>query len=208
MSLNQYSDLDICQMALDEIAGPTINDIDNPTNDVEATCARLYPLVRGTLLSRHDWNFANPVRQLAVNADETPLGGYTRAFKLPSDLIAGPFAVYADGNLSRPVSDYMNANDHIHADHDIVHVKYRAVPPVTSWPVYFVDLVVMALAARLAKPVADNTALGAEKTQIAFGPPSLDGNGGMFADAKRIDGISEPTKSIFRNGNPLSRTRR
>ena len=208
MSLNNYDDLDICQMGLDEIAGPTINSIDDPTTDVEATCARLYPLVVGDLLASHDWNFASPVRQLAVNADETPVGGYDHAYRLPSDLIAGPFAVYGDGDQSRPISSYENANDHIHTNFDIVHVKYRNVPAVSTWPIYFVNLVVMALAARLAKPVADNTALGAEKNEVAFGPPNLDGNGGLFAKAKRIDAISEPTKTIFKNGNPLSRTRR
>lgn len=208
MTINAYSQPeDICTAAMDRIGGGTINSISNPVTDAEATCARLYPLTVGMLLSRHDWNFANPVVQLAVNGDETPVGGYDYAFQLPSDLVAGPFAVYAHGDKSRPVLDYENANDHIHASFNICHIKYRRFAPPAVWPLYFTDLVVAALAGRLAKPVADDSGLQQELRIEAFGTANEDGTGGLFGAAKRTDAASQPIQSIFANGDPLTSTR-
>lgn len=209
MTVSGYTDISICNAALDELGVNQINSIVNPETDVEASCARLYPLTIGGLLSRHPWNFAQPLRQLAVDADATPAqkSGYEYAYRLPSDLIAGPFAVYADGNVKHPIHDYMNVNGYILASYNRIDVRYRHVPPVERWPIYFIDLAVMALAARLAKPVTGDNELATEKRIIAFGHANSDMNGGLFAEAKRIDAISRPIPSLFQNGDPITATR-
>lgn len=207
MTVNAYDDVKICSIALNLVGENPINSITDPETDIEATCARLYPPLVASLLSRHEWNFANPVRQLAINADETPQLSYTYAHKLPSDLLAGPFAVYGNGDFRRPVTDYENADDHIHSNYQRIDVRYRRKTPVETWPEYFVDLVTTALGARLAKPVADNTSLATELRITAFGPAELDGEGGLFKAAKGIDAKSQPIRSFFRNGDPLTATR-
>jgi hypothetical protein len=207
MSVNDYDEVKICTAALTLIGEDPIDTITDPETDVEATCATLLPLVIATLLSKHEWNFANPIRELAVNADEPGKFGYTYAHRLPSDLIAGPFAVYGNNNTRRPTQNYENANDHIYSDFEIIHARYRIKPAITIMPIYFIDLIVTVLGMRLAKPVADNTDLATELRILAFGPAELDGKGGMFADAKNIDAKSQPIRSMFANGDPLSATR-
>lgn len=207
MTANAYDDIKICSAALNLIGEKPINSIDDPKTDNEATCARIYPLVVSELLSSHEWNFANPVRQLAINADQTPQFGYEYAHRLPSDLIAGPFAVYGDGNFRYTISDYENADDHIHSNYERIDVRYRKKTAVSTWPEYFVSLVVLALASRLAKPVADNTSLTQELRIQAFGPAEANGQGGFLKVAKGIDAKSQPIRSFFRNGDPLTATR-
>lgn len=210
MPINNYTDVKICNLALDMIAGGTIDAIDEESSsDKEATMSRLYRAVSENLLTMHDWNFAKPVRQLAIDADVTTdqKFGYQYAHKLPTDLIAGPFGVFANNDLRRPVTDFVNANGYVFSDYEIIHVHYRAVASVDTWPAYFVTLVATAIAADAARPVVENTELGTEMRIRAFGPAILDGEGGLYRKAKNIDAKGKALISLFRNGNPLSATR-
>lgn len=204
MTLNAYDDLTICNNALDLLGSRLVSSIAAPKTDKEASVARLYRVTIGSLLSRHDWNFANPVRELAVNADLAPVGGYKYAYKLPSDLIAGPFAVYTAADLDRPIQGYNNVNDHIHTDETSCFVRYRVFPREEIWPVYFTDLAIVALASRFAKPIANNEQLATEYRIQAYGDARMGGNGGLFGSAKSIDSTSQPVKSLFRTGDPLT----
>jgi hypothetical protein len=208
MTVNSYNaDEDLCSATCDLLRIPAVSSISDPTTDTEARFARQLPLLRGMLLSRHDWNFANPVVQLTNNPDVTPNAGHDHAFKLPSDLIAGPFAVYDSATSDEPVLNYINANDHIHASFDVCLVQYRRNPPLSTWPLYFTDLVVVALASRMAKAETDNDALVREYRIQAFGRADENSNGGLLGAAKNIDARSEPIKTIYQNGDPLTATR-
>lgn len=206
MTVNSYSDVKICNAALRMIGSGGINSISEPTTDKEAICADIYPLARDTLLSSHEWNFNLVERTLAVDADKTPVQNYDYAHRLPSALLAGPYSVWGDGSSS-PVFDYVNAEDYIHSDYAVVKIMCRIVPPVSIWPTWFIDLFMHDLAMRFAKPVADNTELVQEYRIKAYGPAALDGQGGMFGKAKLLDAKSEPVKTLFRNGDPLTSTR-
>lgn len=205
MTLNAYDDLAICNLACDVLGLDPINSIEVPTTDAEAKLARLYPITMSGLLSRHDWNFADGYVQLAVNADMAPVSGYLRAFKLPSAMIAGPFAIYDGQDLARPVHDYLNHADHIHTDRTDVWARYRKKVPVNLWPEYFVELAYVALAYVAAKPLTDNTSMTTELRIRTYGPAELDGEGGLWKSAKGIDAKSQPVRSIFQNGDPLTR---
>lgn len=204
MTVNSYDELGICNNALILIGQNLINSIADPTTDTEAICARLYKMTVATILSRHDWNFCNPVAQLAHNADVTPVNGYIYAFKLPSDLIAGPFAVYTAADINSPVQQYVHANDHIHTNEPTCYVRYRKLVPVETWPEYIIDLVATALASRLAKPVADDSEMATELRIQAYGNATENMDGGLMKIAKTIDAMSQPNKTLFHAGNPLT----
>lgn len=206
MTVNTLQDIDICNRSQIILGAPPINSIETPTTDPEAIYATLYPMSLDSVLARYDWKCANPERQLAVNADKTPVVGMARAHKLPSDLIAGPHAVYGDNSV-HPVHDWVNAEDHIHSNYEIVRITYRARPAVSIMPAYLLDVIVHDLAMRAAKPITDNTALGEEMRIRAYGPADMNGNGGLFAVARSIEAKSRPIQSLFRNGDPLSSTR-
>ena len=206
MTVNNYTDEGLCSAALRSIGAGGINSITDPTTDIEATCADLFPLSRDTLLSAHEWNFNLVERELAANAEMTPALGYTNAFRLPPSMIAGPYAVYGDGS-KRPVSDYLNAENHIHCDYSVVKILCRIVPPIASWPPYFYDLVMHDCGMRFAKPVMGDREIEAEMRIKTYGPAQLNGEGGLYAKAKLIDAKSQPIQSLFKNGDPLTSTR-
>lgn len=207
MTSTSDTPLDVCNDSLVMVFSTPVNDVTNPSTPKEVTCSRMYNLVIGDLFSRHDWSFVNQQRQLQVDADKTPDGNYKYAYRLPSDLLAGPFAVYANGQLQFPVSDFLVQGDYVHCNYTRVDVVYRAGKDPSTWPKYFRMLATVALASRLAKPIADNSDLQTELRIEAFGDQNGEGMGGLFRDAKRLDAQTKPTKSIFQNGDPLTTAR-
>lgn len=209
MIVNGYDDKKLCNAALTLIGEAPINSLENPTTDIEAACANLWPLVRAEILSCHEWNFANPIRQLAANADadENLKGGFKHAFALPADLVAGPQAVYANGDFKRPVRGWENVMGHILTNDDVIHARYRNDPDIGTWPMLVVSLGAHALSARLAKSVTDSSSMTTEMRIMAYGPADMGGRGGLFAAARKADAMSQPMRSMFQNGDPLSATR-
>lgn len=208
MTLNTIDEDQICNIASTLISGKKINSISDPKNDQEATFAALYPMSRDTLLAKHPWAFANPDRTLAIDADAPVIAPWKNAFKLPSDLIAGPFAVYGDGSTYQADAfSFENRNDYIYSNFSTLRVSYRARPDVSIWPPYFVYLVATDLASLAAKPIKSDTALAEEMRIRAYGAAQLDGNGGLFQAAKNIDAQSKPMSSLFKNGDPLTGAR-
>lgn len=206
MTVSSYTEVSVCNIALALIGETAINTITDPETDVEATCATLYPITRDDLLSKHEWNFANPIRELAVDADAPAVDGWQYAHRLPANMLAGPFAVWGDGS-TRPVADYAVINNHVYSNYAVIKVRFREQVLVSEWPHYFVNLVAHALGAALAKPVAENSARAEELRIIAFGSADKEGMGGLFANARRLDAQSRPIKSMFAMGDPLSATR-
>lgn len=207
MTSTENGILDICNDALIGIGSTPVNDVTNPTTPKEVTCSRMYSLVIGNLFTRHPWSFVNVQRQLQVDPDRPPDGNYAFAYRLPSNLLAGPFAVYADGELQQTVACFLVQGDYVHADYARVDIDYRAAPDPSIWPEYFRTLATVALMARLAKPIADNSDLQTELRIEAFGDENGEGVGGLFRDAKRLDAQTKPTKTIFQNGDPLTTAR-
>lgn len=206
MTLNQQTDIGLCNVALSYISAGEISSLNPVESEQAAACALHYPMVRRSLLSRHNWNFASPRRVLNVNEEAPKIKGFLYAHKLPSDLISGPDAVYGGGS-SNPSHGFENANDHIYSNQPEIEVKYRADVAIALWPAYFIDLVGFALASRLAKPLTDSSDLADLMRREAFGDARLGGNGGLFQAAKMQDAKSQKQRSFFDNGDPLTSLR-
>ena len=205
MTVNGYDDLAVCNLAVSRVGRRPINSVSSPVTDIEFACATLYPVAVDTLLSRHTWKFANPVTELAADADVAPIGGYDYAYKLPSDLVAGPYAVYTAADLTRPISAYIHANDYIHTSETSCLIRYRRRPAVGIWPVYFVDLVSGDLAMRLARtPIINNADLAQALRIEVYGDARLNGEGGALKDARTADAKTQVNQSFFSNGDPLT----
>lgn len=201
-----YTDLDICNISASRVGWRPINSIENPKDDKETAIAQLYPITVDMLLSRYEWKFANQFTELAKDADKAGINGYKNAFKLPSAIVSGPYSVFTAANLNAPISDYIHANGYIFSNENSCFIKFRARPDEAIWPPYFIDLVAVALAARLATtPQVNKADLASELRIEAFGPANMGGEGGLFRTAKNADAKTQGTKSFFRNGDPLTR---
>lgn len=206
MTVTSLDEIEVCNIALARIGASPINSIEDPQDDREATCANLFFVTLDSILSEHDWNFARHEKALTLDSDEKPLRTFERAFRLPGDLIAGPFSVYGDDREIN-IGDFRVFGAHLYASYKTVIVEYRRRPPVTIWPPFFVNLVSNALSAQFSMPERDSTSMASYYDEIAFGPKSMDRRGGLFGTATKLDGQSKPTKSLFKNGDPLTGTR-
>lgn len=205
MTITTYDDNKICQIALSGIAGGSIDSILEPETDLEATCANIYFILVETLLSE-EWNWTSGEAELVKDLDVTPLRQFTNAFTLPGNLLSGPSAVFGNGSRLND-GDWCIKDNHLYCNYDTVIIEFRKKTPVNTWPPYFVNLVIKALQADLAMPVRENATLKATLLEEAYGPPIMQGRGGLFGKAKTMDAKSKPMRSLFANGDPLSRTR-
>jgi|GEM_PF-3550381 len=201
MTVTNYDDIDVCNLALGHLSVDPISSLDQ-NSDVAAKCKLFYPIVRDSLLAKHHWNWAKTRRRLSCSSEEIPLNGYHYVHRLPASLIAGPFAVW--GNFAaHPSTTYEVCGVYLYSNYEDVMIEFREEKMVSSWPPYFLDLVAVALAARLSKPILDSTNRADELFAEAYGHGNLDGQGGLFAQAKALDAQSKPVASLFFNGDPL-----
>lgn len=84
--MSAISEIDICNLALDQIKGGTVVSIEAPETPTEALCARWYNQVRREVLRKAPWNFAIKRGILARNST-SPMFQYADAYDLPSDHI-------------------------------------------------------------------------------------------------------------------------
>lgn len=81
------ADIDICNLALDELKQPPINSIVAPVQNTEFICKRWYDQSRREALRAHPWKFATIRKILTPDPSATPPFGYAYAYNLPDDYI-------------------------------------------------------------------------------------------------------------------------
>jgi len=134
--------------SLSEARGPRYT-LDDVYDD-----ALLYCLEQG------QWNFA--MRTVQIDSDDSidPQFGYSFAFDKPSDWIR-TCGISASETVHPPLLDYKDEGDYWHANVDPLYVQYVSSNAsygldLTKWPATFTRFVELYLAARIAKPTADN----------------------------------------------------
>lgn len=204
MATNE-TDVTAINNALSRFAGGKIESLGDDS-DLAVICAGVYPTLRDHLLCIHPWRFAVRKRQLARSAEVVPLNEWQNAFSLPENMLSGPWAVFGDGR-QLPSHVYEVYGGHVYCDYDTVIVDYTVRVDESEWPTWFFNLVVTAAAADLCTPVADQVTKSRELREIAFGPPADRGRGGLFSQCRRLDGQTQPARSLFMNGDPLTAAR-
>lgn len=200
-----YDENKICNIALTRLGGLPIESVLDPTTDMEETCANIYH-IRAEELLAHEWNWTNAELELARLPDVTPVKTFRYAFQLPSNMLSGPRAVYGDGSELNS-GQWKVVGDKLYCDFQTVAVDYGNKPPPSIWPAYFVNLVTKAVEADLAIPVREDRQLKADLLEEAFGPPIMEGRGGLFKIAKNLDAKNKPTQTLFSNGDPFTAAR-
>jgi hypothetical protein len=196
MTQNSYDDLALVNMALTQLGSVAISSLDEES-DLAAICARLYPLTRDAALSLHPYLCTLAERALAIDADAAPAGRFKTAFKLPSDLLAGPFNVLGDGAQVND-GEWLVMGDHLHANYKTVLITYRVRPAINTLPPYLVKQIVAETAAELAIPVTENS----QRADVLAGKAEM-----LAAKVKPVNAQSRPMQSLFKNGDPISGTR-
>lgn len=190
----------VASQALARLGEPSISSF-VADDDVAEKVNLLYETTILALLSQHDWTFATTRVDLSVDAAGTPTNKWTRGFLMPvlkTDRVGKPLAVYSSSLVgSAPVFEYEIEGRWILTNYTACTIEYIQRISEGDWPGYFAVLAIEALAATLALPVTENASKEDMHRAIAFGPPSSNGKGGMFAAAVAADAIGEPTKSLI-----------
>jgi hypothetical protein len=80
------SDVGICNLALDLIKESPITIISTPVTKTEALCARWYDVIRQSVLTAYNWNFA--LLSAAISRAGTPaVSDYTDYYNLPNNFL-------------------------------------------------------------------------------------------------------------------------
>lgn len=176
-----------CNRALNMIgSGPIASFLE--TSDKARTCSAQYEDTVKLLLTMANWRFATRKAQLSRLLDP-PLSIYRYAYQLPSAMLAGPDAVYNSAGIGSPpiVQGYEVFERTLLTDLETVYIDYRFRPLESNWPAWFDSLMTLALAAKFAKGVTDQTDLAIEYFQRAFGTPQENMRGGYFLVCTQIN---------------------
>lgn len=182
----------ICSNALLMLGAQTINSFSDAGDlDRAKLCANLYPTVRNKLLRSHPWNCA--VKRLVLAPDATaPVFGYDQQFQLPSDCLR--VLDVAEGGCQ---IDYRLEGRQIQANTTVLELRYIFRSEVEStWDDALVELMTLAMAARLAYAVTQSAAL--EQSRMQEFQLAL-------RMAKAVDGQEEPPETF--GDFPLLRAR-
>ena len=153
--MSMATGVSICSNALLMLGAQTINDFADQLNlDRAKLCANLYPTVRDDMLRSHPWNCAIKRAVLAPDA-VAPAFGYTHSFELPADFMR----VLEVGTNGSQI-DYLVEGRTIQADTTVLELRYVFRNEVeNTWDAHLVKLVTLAMAATLAYPVTQSSAL-------------------------------------------------
>ncbi len=183
------TDIEYSNRALNLIGSSAISSFEeSPPTDKSRTCALQFETTVNMLLAMANWRFATKKVRLS-RLSEAPVSYWKYAYQMPSDQIAGPDAVYNTSAIGAApiVTGYEIFQRTIMTDQEAIYVDYRFRPQSGDFPPWFGSLLELALAAKFAKGVTDQTELSALYTSMAFGTPDDDMRGGFFKVCTQIN---------------------
>jgi hypothetical protein len=159
--------------------------------DLASTCGALYPVLKENILTMQPWRFAMKKVQLG-QLTTAPVGEYTYAYQLPSDMIGGPHAAYNTNQASvPPFKDFKIFGNQLFCNETTVYLDYRFDCSESLWPAYFVRLMQLAFAADACFYITDQAELAKLYYAYAFGTPEMNGRGGQFLVATTMDAVQQ-----------------
>lgn len=151
----------ICSNALLMLGAQTINSFDDANSiDRAKLCANLYPTTRDKVLRSHPWNCA--IKRILLAPDASPPAfGWAYQFQLPTDCLR-----VLEVDVGGAQADYLIEGRSILADEASVGLRYVFANNVeNTWDSLLVEIVTLAMAARLAYPVTQSAAMEQSRMQ-------------------------------------------
>jgi len=173
----------ICSNALLMLGAQSINSFSDAADlDRAKLCANLYPVVRNKMLRSHPWNCA--VKRLVLAPDATaPAFGYAQQFQLPTDCLRVLEVLEGGCNI-----DYKVEGRTIQANTSVLQLRYIfRNEDENTWDEALVELMTLAMAARLAYAITQSAALEQSRMQELQQALRV---------AKAVDGQEEPPETF------------
>jgi len=183
------TDIAICSRALIKLGEFPIDTLTDPQTTPGQICAIQYPPLRDALMSKYEWRFL--MRKVELSRDsERPIGEWSYSFVLPSDILAGPHAVFTSAQAMVPTSQFEIFGRRVYSNDERLWIDYAARLPEDQWPSWFSELVVAALCADIGFTITEQQSVADRWWSVAYGTPSEGGSGGIMGQAMSIDSQS------------------
>jgi hypothetical protein len=154
--------VELCATALVKIGATPIAGFEEET--AEADCARrLYPVARDALLSAHPWSFTLTACELAPEPTP-PLADFACRFRLPPDHLRT--ISVGTGGRSRGLAYRLQGGD-IMSDAARITLAYQRRPDESEFPPFFVQVLLMRLAADFCIPLTEGTSRAVDLYRLA-----------------------------------------
>lgn len=179
--MSMATGVSICSNALLMLGAQTINDFNEPL-DRAKLAANLYPTIRDDLLRTHPWNCT--IKRALLAPDATPPAfGYANQFELPADFLR----VLEVGQAGTQI-DYLVEGRSILADATSLQLRYVYLNEVeNTWDASLVGLLTLAMAAAMAYPITQSTALADKMDQKLVMAKKV---------ARAVDGQEDPPQTL------------
>ncbi len=159
------SQVEICNLALNDLGANTISDITEGTKEANL-CNDYWNLLLNEVLEAHKWDFAKKQVALALDASYTILNDtYDYAYQLPADYI----------RMSEPLDDpnqtviYEIIDTHLLSNEEDLEIEYIArITDTTKFPSHFVICLAARLRASLAIPLSKKGTKGIDWMGLYF----------------------------------------
>ena len=192
-----YTAVQICAAALVRLGAQPIQAFDEGT-DIATTCDTIYYMKKDYILSSYPWSFTKKFAQLSQLA-AAPTAQWDYQYTLPADRVSPGFsAVYASEDVSAiPIQDYTIIGNRLMSDSDEIWVEYQYSAEESTWPPYFVELMVVVMMDEICTNVTDNTGLKQTIQANLYGIPSEFGVGGLYGRAMGLDSRDNPVTFVL-----------
>ncbi len=129
-----FTDVQIASQALKLLGDNAITAFTDPGNGAKVM-NEIYEQTVEAVLTEGYWRFAMKKATLVLNASPTPLNQYQYKYDLPADFLAM--------QTVRPIgTSWEIFEQEIYSDQDELDIDYLAKPDESTWPPYFVKLIV------------------------------------------------------------------
>jgi hypothetical protein len=177
-----------------------VSSFEEGTNEAAILSQVYEPWVKG-VLSMHPWSFCSKREQLS--RENKTMAGAKYLYKVPAEALR-IFAIFdSDDQWAPPLAEFKifadEAGQYIACAYEQVYASYTFYAQEATWPAWFNEFPVYALASRTAVEVAGDEGMQQNYYAIAFGTPSDNGNGGLFAKAALISDQQQPPQYYGRN---------
>ncbi len=163
-----YTNIDICSMALLKIGANTISNFNQNTAEAKISKS-FYKIVKQKLLSSYPWTFACNLIQPA-SLDEPAIQGYSYTYLLPKNILR-IISCGAGDNFSD--ISYKIMKDRLYANSDIVTIKVIQDIDESQMPPFFINLLVDFLSYEFCLPLTEDHAKSSYLNQVCISQERL-----------------------------------
>lgn len=191
------SEVSVCSQALVMLGALSISSFEENNGP---TCDELFSQVKENVLLSHPWRFNTIKGEQLARAVEEPTTQYNFEYILPPDsLVSLPRTVWNSSfNSGRgtPYTDFNIFKKRLLTNAEQIFIDYQINVEADDFPPHVTELLIRAMAARLARPVTGDESIVRATYAEAWGSTTEKGKGGESRVARRIDDQGHPSQAI------------